>query len=417
MNDPSDSSMRKQGNSQPNLKEEEERLSHGLVSRGLVTRDEVKTVPTDGKLGAEKYLQKLHKAGLLTLGQMDRCKEDMNLLVGQQIPGYVLLEKIGAGAMGVVYKALQTRLNRQVAIKLLKGKRSRDPQFFAELEREARLAAKLSHNNIIQAIDIGSAGKFHYFVMELVEGKTIQEEMKAGKKRYDEKEALEIILQIAQALEHANKRGLVHRDIKPGNIVLTKDGIAKLADLGMARENTDIDLINKEKGMIIGTPNYIAPEQVRGQTDIDTRADIYSLGATLYHMVTGQPPFTGATVMEVVKAHETQELTPPDHLNVNLSAGIGEVVEMMMAKDRDERYHTAGELIIDLECLLNEEPPRLARQKVSQSLAQLSEGETDEEAEPIEVMPNWVMPTLVGMGVGLFLSLLLNLILMLKGRV
>jgi serine/threonine protein kinase len=198
--------------------------------------------------------------------------------------------------------------------------------------------------------------------------------------------------------------------------VLTKDGIAKLADLGMARENTDIDLINKEKGMIIGTPNYIAPDQVRGQTDIDTRADIYSLGATLYHMVTGQPPFTGATVMEVVKAHETQELTPPDHLNVNLSAGIGEVVEMMMAKDRDERYHTAGELIIDLECLLNEEPPRLARQKVSQSLSQLSEGETDEEAEPLEVMPNWVMPTLVGMGVGLFLSLLLNLILMLKGR-
>lgn len=416
MKDPADSSINKPKGTAPlvDKKGEEERVAHGLVSRGLITREEVKTCSPDGSLGAEKYLERMEKAGLLTSGQSQRAKADMQLLVGQQIPGYVLLEKLGAGAMGVVYKAMQTRLNRQVAIKLLQGKKKNDAEFFAQLEREARLAAKLSHNNIVQAIDIGTAGKFHYFVMELIDGKTIQDEMKAGKKRYEEKEALEIILQIAQALEHANKRGLVHRDIKPANIVLTTDGIAKLADLGMARENTDAALINKEKGMIIGTPNYIAPEQVRGQTDIDTRADIYSLGGTLYHMVTGQPPFSGDSILEVLKAHETRELTPPDHLNMKLSAGIGEVVEMMMAKNRDERYHTAGELIIDLECLLNGEPPRLARQKMSKSLAELSEGETDEELQPIEVMPSWVLPTVCGMGVALFACLMIILVMMVK---
>jgi serine/threonine-protein kinase len=313
--------------------------------------------------------------------------------------------------MGVVYKALQTRLNRQVAIKFLKGKKNNNAEFFAQLEREARLAAKLSHNNIVQAIDIGTAGKFHYFVMELIDGKTIQDEMKAGKKRYEEKEAVEIILQIAQALDHASKRGLVHRDIKPANIVMTSEGIAKLADLGMARENEDDATNTREKGMIIGTPNYIAPEQVRGQADIDVRADIYSLGGTLYHMVTGQPPFIANTVMEVLKMHEKTELVPPDHINQTLSAGLGEVVEMMMAKDRDLRYRSPEGLITDLECLLNDMPPRLARQKISSSLSALSEGETEYDHTHEPELPQWVMITIAVMGTLLFISLLVIIIL------
>ncbi len=395
---------------------EEEKVGQGLVTRGLLTNEEIKKCPADGTAGAEGYLKKLLAAGLLTKGQVDRAFADLTLLVGQQIPGYVMLEKLGTGAMGVVYKALQTRLNRQVAIKLLKGKNTSDPEFFKQLEREARLAAKLSHNNIVQAIDIGSAGKFHYFVMELIDGKTIQDEMKAGKNRYEEKEAVEIILQMAQALEHANKRGLVHRDIKPANIVMTSEGIAKLADLGMARENTDAAMISKEKGMIIGTPNYIAPEQVRGQSDIDIRADIYSLGATLYHMVTGQPPFVGNSVMEVLKMHEKDELVPPDHLNQKLSAGLGEVVEMMMAKDRGSRYNSPEKLIIDLECLLNEEPPKLARQKVSASLAGLSDGEVEEEEIREEETPQWVYITITALGLLLFISLVINVVLGLRSN-
>ena len=393
---------------------DEEKLANGLVSRGLMTNEEVKKHAPDGSLGAEGYLKKLTTVGLLTKAQAERAQLDLTLLVGQQIPGYVMLEKLGQGAMGVVYKALQTRLNRHVAIKLLKGKKTNDKEFFAQLEREARLAAKLSHNNIVQAIDIGSAGKFHYFVMELIDGKTIQDEMKAGKKRYEEKEAVEIILQIAQALDHASKRGLVHRDIKPANIVMTSDGIAKLADLGMARENTDEATNAREKGMIIGTPNYIAPEQVQGKPDIDTRADIYSLGGTLYHMVTGQPPFVGNTVMEVLRMHEKAELVPPDHLNDSLSAGLGEVVEMMMAKDRNNRYGSPEALIKDLECLINDMPPKLARQKMSSSLAALSEGETEYEQTHEAELPQWVMITLAVLGTLLFISLLANIVLVMR---
>src|SRR5207244_4514018 len=138
------------------------------------------------------------------------------------------------------------------------------------------------------------------------------------------------------------------------------DRVAKLADLGMSRDTGDTALARAEKGMTIGTPFYIAPEQIRGREDVDVRADIYALGATLYHMVTGQPPFPDEKVDEVLDAHLNRELTPPDHLNLALSAGLGEVVEFMMAKDRRKRYPTPDDLILDLECLLHGEPPKLA---------------------------------------------------------
>src|SRR5262249_13215233 len=153
-------------------------------------------------------------------------------------PGYQLVAKLGHGASGIVYKARQLSMNRLVAIKVLHSRLADNPDLLLTLTREAHLAAKLSHNNIIQAIDVGSTGKLQYFVMEYVEGRTLRQELEEGK-RFEEREALEIILQIAQALQHAHRRGLVHRDIKPGNIMVTADGIAKLGDLGMARETAD----------------------------------------------------------------------------------------------------------------------------------------------------------------------------------
>jgi serine/threonine-protein kinase len=391
-------------------------LAHALISRGLLTREEFQQCRAAGEVGArpEAVLARLVQAGFLTANQAQRATQELALLLNQKIPGYQLMEKLGQGSMGTVYKARQLSMNRLVAIKILQPRVAANPEFLERFTREARLAAKLSSNNVVQAIDVGSAGKVHYFVMEYVEGTTIKEELEKGKV-YEEKEAVEIVLQIAQALEQAHRRGLIHRDVKPGNIILTADGIAKLADLGMAREATDRAAAQAEKGMTLGTPYYIAPEQIVAEENLDSRADIYSLGATFYHMVTGQPPFPGKKVDAILDAHLEEKLTPPDHLNTTLSAGLGEVVEWMMAKDRRQRYQTPSDLIIDLECLLNGEPPKLAREKLA-ALENLAEGEAEDDED--EQLDRTGAPNLhlwLGvLGAVLAVSLLCNLVLLLR---
>jgi len=400
---------------------DEERLAHALISRGLLTREEyqdykkTEQAATDScKSGPEALLLRLLKAGLLTASQARRARQEIAQLLNQQIPGYQIVEKLGQGSMGTVYKARQLSMNRLVAIKILLPRLAGNQEFLERFTREAHLAAKFSSNNIVQAIDVGSAGPLHYFVMEFVEGTTIRQLVDQGKV-FTEREAVEIVLQVAQALSHAHCRGLIHRDVKPANIILTVDGIAKLADLGLARETADRALARAEKGLMIGTPFYISPEQILGREDVDTRADIYGLGATLYHMVTGQPPFADGKTEEILEAHLKQELTPPDHLQTALSAGLGEVVEFMMAKDRRQRYQTPDDLIIDLECLLNGEPPKLARQRLeAASLARLAEGEDDEEDD--RTARRRGVPLLwLGIGAALLaLSLLANLFLLLR---
>jgi serine/threonine-protein kinase len=336
-----------------------------------------------------------------------------------RIPGYEILAEIGKGAMGIVYKARQASVDRIVAIKVLRDGAAKDREYIARFRREATIAAKLSHNNIVNAIDAGEAQGRHYFVMEYVEGTTVQDELKGGKV-YDEGTALTITLAIAHALKHAHERGLIHRDIKPDNIILTKDGGIKLADLGLARMTADVHALASEAGVAAGTPYYISPEQARGESDVDIRADIYSLGATLYQMVTGRPPYTGATPEEVMRKHISRKahLVPPDHLNTSLSSGLGEVVETMMAKVREERYHAPEDLILDLDCLLRGERPRLAEQKAD-TLALLSQGEVaEEEGTPFDTggqpppavtaATSGSSPLVVILSVLLALSVLLN---------
>src|SRR5262249_37410556 len=211
--------------------------------------------------------------------------------------------------------------------------------------------------------------------------------------KYDEKIALKIVLAVAEALKHAHQRGLIHRDIKPENVILTKDGNVKLADLGLARLTADEKWAMSEAGVAVGAPDYISPEQVRGQVDVDIRADIYSLGATLYHMVTGKVPYEGETAAEVMRKHVDKNtvFTPPDHINTRLSSGLGVVVETMMAKNRENRYRNPDDLILDLKCLLQGESPMLAGQKPD-DLATLAEGDSAEvnrssasEAQLIEI--------------------------------
>jgi serine/threonine-protein kinase len=295
-----------------------------------------------------------------------------------QIPGYEILGEVGKGAMGIVYKARQTSVDRVVAVKVLRAGVSKDQEYITRFRREAKTAAKLSHPNIVGVIDAGEAGGRHYFVMEYVEGPTVEDGLKKGKV-YDEKTGLQITLAVAQALKHAHERGMVHRDIKPGNIILTRGGPVKLADLGLARTTSDADA-EAEAGLAAGTPYYISPEQALGKADVDIRADLYSLGATLYHMVTGRPPYTGEKPGEVMKKHVSKKvvLVPPDHVNTQLSSGLGEVVETMMAKDREARYRNPDDLILDLECLVKGQPPKIAGHRVD-ALSALAEGDVAED--------------------------------------
>ena len=321
--------------------------------------------------------------GYITQSQAERLKTSIkeSKAAAHQIPGYQILGKLGAGAMAVVYKAKQLSLNRTVAIKVLPKRFSGNPEYVERFFKEGQAAGKLNHNNIVQAVDVGEAGGYHYFVMEYVEGKTLYDDLAAGKV-YKEDEALDIVIQVAHALQHAHSCGLIHRDVKPKNIMINTAGVVKLADMGLARETTDIEAAQNEAGKAYGTPYYISPEQIRGKIDIDGRADIYGLGATLYHMVTGRVPFMAEDPSDVMRKHLKEELIPPDHINTSLSAGISEVIEVMMAKSKEDRYSNIDELLTDLEAVRNGQPPIRAHKRFDVSvLEQLENGEALENRQ------------------------------------
>ena len=359
--------------------------------------------------------------GYITPGQVERLKSRLKAskTVAHQIPGYKIMGKIGAGAMAVVYKAKQLSLNRIVAIKVLPKRFSENPEYVQRFYKEGEAAGKLNHPNIVQAIDVGEAGGYHYFVMEYVEGRTVAEDIAAGKV-FSEQEALDIIIQVAHALEHAHAQGLIHRDVKPKNIMISNDGMVKLADMGLAREMTDLKLAQTEAGKAYGTPYYIAPEQIRGQIDIDGRADIYGLGSTFYHMLTGRVPFMADDSAEVMRKHLREQLVPPDHINTSLSAGVSEVIEIMMAKRREDRYSNVKELLVDLEALSNGQPPLQAHKRFDVSmLKQLEKGdalEIEEQLYSEEAIARYKIVILILATVAA-VSVLINLLILLLGRV
>jgi len=357
------------------------------VEQGLCTDQELRGVlevlESRLKVNPIELKDLMIELGYLTRTQADRLKRSIkeSKTADHQIPGYKILGRLGAGAMAVVYKARQLSLNRIVAIKVLPKRFTENPEYVERFYKEGQAAGKLNHPNIVQAIDVGESGGYHYFIMEYVEGKTIADDLSAGKV-FDEHEALEIIIQVAHALAHAHARGLIHRDVKPKNIMIGKDGSVKLADMGLARETADIEAAQTEAGKAYGTPYYISPEQIRGKVDIDGRADIYGLGATFYHMVTGRVPFMAEDSAEVMRKHLKEPLVPPDHINTTLSAGVSEVIEIMMAKRRENRYKNVEELLMDLEALRKGQPPLQAHKRFDVSmLEQLGKGDTVEVEE------------------------------------
>ncbi|MFG0285436.1 MAG: protein kinase [Phycisphaerales bacterium JB039] len=398
-------------------------LGRLIVDYGLATAEEVQHV--QDRLKAEEASQQSLARALVdqefvTKRQIARLKQILDAeRSGQKIPGYKVLGKLGAGAMATVYKARQLNLDRLVAIKVLPRKFSSNAQFIERFYAEGRAAAQLNHPNIVQAYDVGKAGEYHYFVMEYVDGRTVHDDI-VKHKRYSEAEAIDIAIQVAEALEHAHSRGLVHRDVKPKNIMLGRDGAVKLADMGLARAMTDKEAAEAESGKAFGTPYYISPEQIRGETAIGPPADIYSLGATLYHMVTGSVPFDGKNPSSVMHKHLKSAPVPPDHVNPRLSAGISEVIEMMMAKRPADRYQTCRDLLGDLRAARAGDRPPLAHRDLGASeLVSLASGEAAAAAAIVEDRSGAGQggdirtPILVLLGAALAISVIVNLVLLL----
>jgi len=264
--------------------------------------------------------------------------------VKPQIGNFEIIDKLGEGGMGSVYRAKQLSLDRIVALKVLPPALAKDEVFLRRFTREAKMAAKLTHRNIVNVIDVGESDGFHFIAMEYVEGDTVADRVeKHGV--LPESEAIRITSEIAAGLAFAAKHGIVHRDIKPANIIIATDGAIKLCDMGLAKQTFLEDASVTQSGAAIGTPLYMSPEQARGVSQIDTRSDIYSLGATFFFMVTGRPPFTGKTPLEILR--KRLEEPPPwaGDLNPNLSDFTCEVIQKMMATDPEDRFQTPDELL------------------------------------------------------------------------
>ena len=282
--------------------------------------------------------------GLWTRDQARQLRDEQRGFADERtIGGYRLLEKIGSGSMGSVYTAMQLSLDRVVAVKVLAPHLAHDPEYVERFLREARAVARLTHPNVISGIDAGEADGLRYFVMEYAAGHTVKALLERGG-ALDPARVQKIGLQIARALRHAHEAGLVHRDVKPDNILVTKDGQAKLCDLGLAKDRPE------GGGRSLGTPDYISPEQAEAITEVDIRADLYSLGATLYHMLTGRTPFTGSAQLVMAK-HLTEVPTPPSEIDAGIDPALEAVVTRLMEKDRDDRYQTPDDLIVALEGL------------------------------------------------------------------
>lgn len=285
-------------------------------------------------------------------------KPSKSTRIDQMIPGYQILRKLGQGAMGTVYEGIQTSLDRKVAIKLLSPQLTKEKEYIERIGQEAKTLARLNHPNIVAAYDFGTNQGIYYLVMEFVDGRSLDEFLKEGKV-FSSDEVIDIMIQTASALQEADQNKLVHRDIKPANIMMNQKGAVKLCDLGLAKE---MDLQNQagltSASAAVGTPAYMSPEQCRGQKDLDIRSDIYSLGATFFHLATGQKPFDAPGVGGIYAQILAGEVPNPRYANQSLPLPICKLIQRMMAKEREKRPQTPAQLLRELEQLKKSQKAR-----------------------------------------------------------
>ncbi len=272
-------------------------------------------------------------------------------LIGKTISGFEVLERVGSGGMGTVYKARQVSLDRAVALKVLSRELGANRKFTEAFHREARAAGQINHGSIVQVYDVDTVQldgeEVTFFAMEYMSEGSVEDLLGKDKKRIPIERALEIALDTARGLQFAEKFGLVHRDIKPGNLMVGESGIVKIGDLGIARRSEGGNKVTQSDG-ISGSPHYISPEQARG-LDLDTRADIYSLGVTLYHVVAGRPPFVGSNAKKLILQHLRDDPPPIESFRSDVPRAVVAVIERMMQKDPERRFGDAGALVTALD--------------------------------------------------------------------
>ncbi len=259
---------------------------------------------------------------------------------------YELGETLGTGGMAEVYRGRDTRLGRDVAVKILRSELAGDPTFIARFRREAQSAASLNHHNIVSVYDTGDDSGVPFIVMEYVEGRTLREVLRTEGRMLPQR-ALEIVADVCAALDYSHEQGIVHRDIKPGNVMLTPTGAVKVMDFGIARAITASTATMTQTAAVIGTAQYLSPEQARGE-HVDARSDVYSTGCLVYELLTHRPPFTGDSPVAVAYQHVREDPPLPSSLNPDIDPATEAVVMKAMAKNPGNRYQTAGEMRDDL---------------------------------------------------------------------
>ncbi|MFO0877860.1 MAG: protein kinase [Gemmataceae bacterium] len=301
---------------------------------------------------SNKFLTE-YQASLLARGHAD----------GFFLNEYRILDRIGKGRMAGVYRA-QHRLGQMVAIKVLPPSRAKDPNTLARFQREARLAMRLKHPNVVRGFQMDQAGDLHYLVMEHLEGVTV-EELQQARRQLPPEEAVRIVYQALEGLDHIHQQGLVHRDLKPANLMLVPPPSAdstlgctvKILDIGLGRALLEDTQEGSEQGLtsegvILGTPDYMAPEQARDPRLADIRADIYSLGCVLYHLLAGQPPFPDTNIISQMIRHATESPRPLSEFNPHIPEGLEQILGWMIAKDSAARYPTPARAARALEVYL-----------------------------------------------------------------
>ncbi|MBI3862177.1 MAG: protein kinase [Planctomycetia bacterium] len=326
--------------------------------------------------------------------QQSSPKPDKDVLGAiKKIGKYEIQKKIGAGGMGAVYLALDPFLKRNCALKVLPQEKAKNPTLVRRFRSEAEQAAKLRHENIVAVFEANEADGFLYIALEYVEGTDVAA-LVQKRGLIPLKRSIEIVRQAAQALEHAHQQGIVHRDIKPGNLLVRRDGVVKLADLGLARNLDDVDTSITRAGTTVGTVDYMAPEQARDSKAADVRSDMYSLGCTWYFMLTGEPPFPEGSLTNKLRSHAESPLPDPRQKNPSVTEAVVGVLRRMTEKKPSKRYQTPAELLEDLDgsALTGDAVSNTILEDESDDTDYASGRSTDDDAAPRRAPPRSAEP-------------------------